>query len=133
MITYAPTAADRAPLPTAFAAEPRYLGYREPERALPFAHFFRDEAQPMQDHVREALLGGKAPSEYGYDIADAARRLARPGYPRLVPSPAPCRVQRHAVGRRIYGPLGFECNSRRRTNHMIRRRRPGGTTGIPPL
>ncbi|HEX4249004.1 MAG TPA: hypothetical protein VH008_14170 [Pseudonocardia sp.] len=83
MITYAPTAADRAPLPTAFAAEPRYLGYREPERALPFAHFFRDEVRPLQEHAREALLGGKAPSEFGYDIDDAARILARPGYHKM--------------------------------------------------
>jgi len=52
------------PATAAFAAEPRYLGYREPERALPFAHFFRDEVRPVQEHVRDALLGGKAPSEF---------------------------------------------------------------------
>jgi hypothetical protein len=32
---------------------------------------------PFQAHVREALLGCMAPPEYGYDIDDAARMLAR--------------------------------------------------------
>jgi hypothetical protein len=78
--TYLPSEADRAPLPASYNSEPRYLGYRENDAARPFAKYFRDENEPIQAHVREALLGGMAPPEYGYDIDDAARMLARPGY-----------------------------------------------------
>lgn len=34
----------------------------------------------MQPHVPEVLLAGMAPTEYGYDLADAARMLSRPGH-----------------------------------------------------
>ncbi len=38
------------------------------------------KTEPIQAHVRDALLGGMAPPEHGYDMDDAARMLARPGY-----------------------------------------------------
>ena len=52
--TYVPSDADRAPLPESYRAEPRYLGYREPDAARPFAKYFRDETDPIQAHVRDA-------------------------------------------------------------------------------
>lgn len=80
MISYRPTATDRAPLPAAFGTEARYLGYREPDRAKPYARYFRTDVRPVQDHVRDALLGGMAPTEHGYHVSAAARRMSRPGY-----------------------------------------------------
>jgi DAPG hydrolase PhiG domain len=80
MTAYQPTDADRAPLPTSYSSEPRYLGYQDEERTRPFAHFFRDHTLPIQDHVRDALLAGMAPAECGYDIDEAARILQKPGY-----------------------------------------------------
>jgi hypothetical protein len=77
---YEITSADRRPLPASYAAEPRQLGFRDDERTRPFAHHFRRDVQPVQDHVRDALLAGKAPAQYGYDIDDAVRRLSAPGY-----------------------------------------------------
>ena len=78
--TYVPSDADRAPLPESYRTEPRYLGYRDGDAARPFAKYFLDETEPIQAHVRDALLGGMAPPEHSYDMDDAARMLARPGY-----------------------------------------------------
>jgi hypothetical protein len=77
---YVASEADRVPLPDSYSSEPRYLGYRDSDMARPFAKYFRFDTEPIQAQVRDALLGGKAPPEYGYDIDDAVRMLARPGY-----------------------------------------------------
>ncbi|MGW0884699.1 DAPG hydrolase family protein [Streptomyces sp. NPDC002671] len=79
MFTYEPTAADRSPIPGQYATESRYLGYQDPDASKPFAKYFRAQTRPVQDHVREALLS-MAPTEYAYDLRDAARRMSRPGY-----------------------------------------------------
>lgn len=79
MIDYRPTLADQAPMPASYHAEPRYLGYRERERARPFAKYLCAETRRIQEHVRDALVGGMAPAEYAYGIQDAARRMSRPG------------------------------------------------------
>ena len=83
MATYQLTAADRASVPTSYPGEERYLGYRDADEAKPYAKYFRADALPMQPHVPEVLLTGMAPSEYGYDIDDAARKLSRPGYHKM--------------------------------------------------
>jgi len=83
MVTYTPTAADRLPLPASWSTEPRYLGYREDDYRKPYAKYFKTDTLPVQDHVREALLSGMAPTEYGYDLDDAARMLERPGYHKM--------------------------------------------------
>jgi len=80
VLTYRPTNADRAELPVSYLREPRYLGYREIEGTRPFAKYFAGTTRPVQAHVRHALLAGMAPPEYGYDVDDAVRRLAGPGY-----------------------------------------------------
>ncbi|MQS15970.1 hypothetical protein F7Q99_27885 [Streptomyces kaniharaensis] len=79
MTSYQPTPADAAPIPDQYATKPRYLGYQAPEAAKPHAKYFRAQTLPVQDHVREALLS-MAPTEYAYDIRDAARRMSSPGY-----------------------------------------------------
>ena len=68
MVTYTPTAADRLPLPASWSTEPRYLGYREDDYRKPYAKYFKTDTLPVQDHVREALLAGMAPTEWGYDL-----------------------------------------------------------------
>jgi hypothetical protein len=78
--TYVPSDADRAQLPESYRKEPRYLGYRDSDAARPFAKYYRDKTEPIQTHVHDALLAGMAPAEHGYDVDDAARMLARPGY-----------------------------------------------------
>lgn len=83
IIQYHPTAADRAPPPSAYATEPRYLGYREADWAKDYAKYFRADTLPIQPHVAEQLLAGKAPTEYGYDIDDAARVMSRPGHHKM--------------------------------------------------
>ncbi|MDQ3737174.1 MAG: hypothetical protein M3318_07030 [Actinomycetota bacterium] len=83
MGTYTPTAADRLPLPASWSTEPRYLGYREDDHRKPYAKYFKPDTLPVQDHVREALLAGMAPTEWGYDLDDAARMLERPGYHKM--------------------------------------------------
>jgi hypothetical protein len=83
MATYQLTAADRASVPTSYPSEERYLGYRDADEAKPYAKYFRADALPMQPHVPDVLLTGMAPSEYGYDIDDAARKLSRPGYHKM--------------------------------------------------
>lgn len=80
MATYQVTAADCRPMPASCNAEPRHLGYDDLEKSRPFAHYFQAEVQPIQDHVREALLAGQRPGEFGYDIDDAVSRLSRRGY-----------------------------------------------------
>ena len=82
-MNYVASEADRLPLPDSYLSEARYLGYRDSDVARPFAKYFRFETEPIQAHVRDALLGGKAPPEYGYDIDEAARMLARQGYHHL--------------------------------------------------
>jgi DAPG hydrolase PhiG domain len=83
MIRYRPTEADRAALPATYATEPRYRGYRDADWAQPYAKYFRTDTLPLQPHVRDALLGGASPAEYGYDITDAVRMLSRPGYHKM--------------------------------------------------
>jgi hypothetical protein len=83
VFTYETTSADAAPAPASYAVEDRYLGYRDADRARPYAKYFRDDTLPLQPHVPEVLLAGMAPTEYGYDIADAARILSRPGHHKM--------------------------------------------------
>ena len=77
---YAITRADRAPLPASWSSEPRYLGYREVDRAKPYARFFRPDTLAVQPRVVEALVEGMSPAELGYGLAAVADRLPRPGY-----------------------------------------------------
>jgi len=79
-VEYAITRADRAPLPASWSSEPRYLGYREVDRAKPYARFFRPDTLAVQPRVVEALVEGMSPAELGYGLAAVADRLPRPGY-----------------------------------------------------
>lgn len=83
MIEYSPTPTDQAPVPVSYRAEPRYLGYRQSDEAQPYAKYFRADTLPVQDHVREVLLAGMAPTEYAYGLQDAARAMSRPGYHKM--------------------------------------------------
>ena len=80
---YQTSAADRAPLPASYRSEPRYLGYREADFEKPYARFFSRPTRPIQDHVQRALVAGMAATEYGYEVQEAAERLAGPGYEAL--------------------------------------------------
>lgn len=77
---YAVTAADRAAAPPTYFTEPRYLGYREADYEKPYARYFRPSSEPVQDHVKEALLAGPQASEYGPRLSELADILSRPGY-----------------------------------------------------
>ncbi|MFE0678504.1 DAPG hydrolase family protein [Streptomyces sp. NPDC058867] len=77
---YEPSPADRAPLPAGYAEEPRYLKYRDSDASRPYAKYFRASTRPVPEEVVQALVGGMAPTEYGYGVREAAIRLARPGY-----------------------------------------------------
>jgi hypothetical protein len=81
--TYQLTPTDRAAAPASYPIEPRYLGYRAADQTRPYAKYFRPDALPMQPHVAEALLTGMAPTEYGYGVSEAARRLSAPGYHKM--------------------------------------------------
>ncbi|WP_432022605.1 DAPG hydrolase family protein [Streptomyces parvus] len=83
MIEYTPTATDRAPMPGSYATEPRYLGYRGEDLDQPYAKYFRPDCLPVQDHVREALIAGMAPTEYAYGLKDAAGVMSRSGYHKM--------------------------------------------------
>jgi hypothetical protein len=83
MATYELTSADTGPAPASYPSEDRYLGYRETDLARPYAKFFLPDARPMQPHVPPALLEGMAPTEYGFDIDDAARLMSRAGYRKM--------------------------------------------------
>lgn len=83
MSHYTPTAADRAPVPASYQAEPRYLGYRQNDTAKPYAKYFRADCLPVQDHVREALIAGMDPTEYAYGLKDAARIMSRSGHHKM--------------------------------------------------
>jgi hypothetical protein len=83
MATYQVTAADCLPMPASYDAECRHLGYDDVELSRPFAHYFAADVRPIQDHVREALLAGECPGEFGYEIDDAVIRLSRPGYHKM--------------------------------------------------
>ena len=83
MFTYETTSADQAVAPASYAVEDRYLGYRDTDRSRSYAKYFRDETLPLPPHVPEVLLAGMAPTEYGYDIADAADMLSRPGHHKM--------------------------------------------------
>jgi hypothetical protein len=83
VFTYQPSDVDRAAVPASYGTEDRYLGYREADDRQPYAKYFRADALPMQPHVAEQLLTGMAPTEYGYDIDEAAARLERPGYHKM--------------------------------------------------
>ncbi len=83
MYTYEITGADRAGTPASYAHEKRYLGYREPDFAQPWAKYFRAATLPVQPHLPDVLLAGMAPTEYGYDVSSAAQILSRPGYHKM--------------------------------------------------
>ena len=80
MCEYRVTAADRRPFPPSYGAEPRQLGLDEVEQRRPFARYFRPTVRPLQEHVRDALLWGRAPRELGYEVDEVVRRLSAPGY-----------------------------------------------------
>lgn len=77
------TPADRAPVPASYALEDRYLGYRDADRAKPYANYFQERSLPVQEHVKEALIVGPQASEYGPRISELADDLAKPGYRRM--------------------------------------------------
>lgn len=77
---YTLTAADRAAMPTSYRTEVRYLGYGEEDRRKPWAHYFQENSLPVQAHVRDALLAGPSPAEYGFTLQEAADVMSRPGY-----------------------------------------------------
>ena len=110
MGTYTPTAADRLPLPASRSTEPRYLGYPEDDHRKPYAKYFKPDTLPVQDHVRAALLAGMAPTEWGYDLDDAAHagaaRLPQDG-DRLDPD-----------GERHHGHRRADANGRRHRRHV---------------
>ncbi|MFI1004411.1 DAPG hydrolase family protein [Streptomyces galbus] len=83
MIQYTPTGADRAPIPASYAYEARYLGYRQDDKAKPYAKYFRADTWPVQDHIRDVLVAGMAPTEYAYGIQDAARIMSLPGHHKM--------------------------------------------------
>jgi len=83
MRTYQISAADRRPLPQRYRDEPRHLGYCDDELERPFAHHFRQEVEPIQRHAIDALLAGRAPSEFGYEVDEVVDHLSRPGYDAL--------------------------------------------------
>lgn len=80
---YEVTSVDQLPMPLSYATEQRRLGFDNDEAARPFAHYFRSEATPIQAHVRDALIGGPSPAEYGYGADDAVSRMSAPGYHRM--------------------------------------------------
>ncbi|WP_424186341.1 DAPG hydrolase family protein [Actinokineospora sp. G85] len=80
MPEYEITEADRRPLPARHATEHRYLGYRAEESSSPFAHYFEPTVRPVQEHVLDALLSGRSPQEFGYEVDDAVSRLSAPGH-----------------------------------------------------
>jgi len=77
---YELTDADRALLPPTYTSEPRYLGYREADRAKPYAAFFQDRTLPIQDHAREAMIRGPVPAEHGLRLSEAVAAMTRSGY-----------------------------------------------------
>jgi len=77
---YTLTPADTAPVPGNYATETRYLGYRDEDRAKPYAKYFQEHTLPMQEHVREALLVGPQSGEYGTRLSELADDMSRPGY-----------------------------------------------------
>jgi DAPG hydrolase PhiG domain len=77
---YTPSTADRAPIPDRYAREERYLGYRDADRAQPYAKYFHPTIAPVQAQAVEAIAAGRLPAELGYGIDEAAARLSRPGY-----------------------------------------------------
>ncbi|WP_132992696.1 DAPG hydrolase family protein [Gordonia zhaorongruii] len=80
---YVPTAADRAAAPASYPSEARYLGYRDDDYQSPWAPYFQEESQPVQEHVKDALISGPSPSEYGFSVDEAADVMSRPGYRKL--------------------------------------------------
>jgi hypothetical protein len=50
---YQVTAADRLPMPSSYADEPRQLGYDSREQKRPFAHYF----QPQMLDTRDSIAG----------------------------------------------------------------------------
>ncbi len=75
-----PNDADRAPVQAGYASEPRYLDHRKSGQDQPYAPYFRAVAQPIREHIVNALVGGLAPTEYGYgvdEVADATTRARR--------------------------------------------------------
>jgi hypothetical protein len=95
MLAYEISEADLASVPASYRTEPRYLGYRQADRAKPYAGFFREDTLPVRPHVAEALPAGMAPTEYGYRPSDAGgvrvplmpvTRGRKPRKPRKTPS-----------------------------------------------
>lgn len=80
---YAVTATDRNPVPAAYAAEPRYLGYRDADQAKPYAHYFQKRSLPVQVHVRDALIVGPVAAEYGLRLSEVVDVMSRAGYRHL--------------------------------------------------
>lgn len=77
---YAISSADCAAVDLGPYAKPFYLGYREADRAKPFASFFQERVLPIQPQAAEALNGAPLPSNYGLQLSSAADAMSRPGY-----------------------------------------------------
>jgi hypothetical protein len=75
--------ADRLPPPPQWKTEPRYLGYRDVDHRRPYAKYFLPQTLPVQPHVRDALMAGMSPTEWGYPAMAAARLMEAPGYLKL--------------------------------------------------
>ena len=80
MPRYHVTRADRLPLPECYRTERRHLGFDESEMQSPLARFYSPTPRAIQDHVVKALVAGRSPAEFGYEVDDVALRLTRPGY-----------------------------------------------------
>lgn len=78
-----PPNADRLPPPPQWKAESRYLGYQDDDRLKRYSKYFLPDTLPVQEHVRDALMAGMAPAEWGYPIETAARLMEAPGYLKL--------------------------------------------------
>ena len=77
---YQLTKADTAPVPAAYATEPRYLGYRTEDCRKPHAKYFFKRALPVQPHVEDAPLAGLVAGAYGVRLRTLADELSKPGY-----------------------------------------------------
>lgn len=78
---YRVTDVDRQPLPAAVRnRHTSHLGYDADEQQRPFAHYLRSRTEPVQHHVHEALLRGRQPADFGYEVDEAPTKLAAPGH-----------------------------------------------------
>ena len=60
--------------------EPRYLGYREADRAKPYAKYMKDRVDPPQPHVPEAAASGPVDPALIPPLTQLAADLHTPGY-----------------------------------------------------